>query len=166
MTTRRSFLTQVGKAGGFSAAYIMMQSVGLLPVAASKASSPKLAENSGKGKNVVILGAGIAGMVAAYELQKAGYACTILEARSRAGGRNWTIRNGTRVEMTDGTSQTCAWHEMSYFNAGPARLPSQHVTMLGYCHEFGVPLEVEVNASRSSLMQSAGMNGGKARSEE
>jgi monoamine oxidase len=161
MTTRRSFLTQVGHAGGFGATYLIMQSLGLLPIPATQASTLRLPENSGKGKTVVILGAGIAGMVAAWELSKAGYHCTILEARGRAGGRNWTIRNGTRVDMTDGTSQTCAWDESSYFNAGPARLPSQHVTMLGYCKEFGVPLEVEVNASRSSLMQSDGLNGGK-----
>src|SRR5579862_1492169 len=161
MTTRRNFLTQVGRAGGFGATYFLMQSLGLLPAPAAGASMVRLPENSGEGKTVVILGAGIAGMVAAWELSKAGYSCVILEARGRAGGRNWTIRNGTRVEMTDGTSQTCAWHEMSYFNAGPARLPSQHVTVLGYCHEFGVPLEVEVNASRSSLMQSAGLNGGR-----
>jgi monoamine oxidase len=162
MTTRRGFLSQVGQAGGFGAAYIMMQSLGLLPLAASKASSLRLAENSGIGKRVVILGAGIAGMVAAWELQKAGYSCTILEARSRAGGRNWTIRNGTRVEMTDGTSQVCSFADEHYFNAGPARLPSQHQTILGYCHEFGVPLEVEVNSSRSSLLQSDALNGGRA----
>ncbi|MFZ1203061.1 MAG: FAD-dependent oxidoreductase [Candidatus Acidiferrales bacterium] len=161
MTTRRDFLTQVGRAGGYSATYLIMQSLGLLPIPASEASTLRLPENSGSGKSVVILGAGIAGMVAAWELSKAGYHCVILEARGRAGGRNWTIRNGTRVDMTDGTSQTCTWDESSYFNAGPARLPSQHVTMLGYCREFGVPLEVEVNTSRSSLMQSDGLNGGK-----
>jgi monoamine oxidase len=162
MTTRRGFLTKVGQAGGFGATYLMMQSLGLLPLAASKASSVTLPENSGKGKSVVILGAGIAGMVAAYELQKAGYSCTILEARSRAGGRNWTVRNGTRVEMTDGSTQVCSFKDEHYFNAGPARLPSQHQTILGYCHEFGVPLEVEVNSSRSSLLQSDSLNGGKA----
>jgi len=42
-------------------------------------------------KSVVILGAGIAGMVAAWELKKAGYTCTILEHQSRRR-RNWTIR--------------------------------------------------------------------------
>jgi monoamine oxidase len=42
----------------------------------------------------VILGAGIAGMVAALELGKAGYECRVLEARSRPGGRNWTLRGG------------------------------------------------------------------------
>ena len=161
MTTRRNFLTQVGRAGGFGATYFIMQSLGLMPVPPTEASTLRLPEDSGKGKTVVILGAGIAGMVAAWELSKAGYRCVILEARGRAGGRNWTIRNGSRIEMTDGTSQTCTWDESSYFNAGPARLPSQHVTMLGYCREFGVPLEVEVNTSRSSLMQSAGLNGGK-----
>jgi monoamine oxidase len=161
MTTRRNFLAQVGYAGGFGATYLIMQSLGLLPIPPTQASTLRLAENSGKGKTVVILGAGIAGMVAAWELSKAGYHCTILEARGRAGGRSWTIRNGTRVEMTDGTSQTCTWDEASYLNPGPARLPSQHVTMLGYCKEFGVPLEVEVNASRSSLLQSDALNGGK-----
>jgi len=162
VTTRRAFLTQVGRAGGFGATYLIMQSLGLLPIPESKASVLQLPETLGKGKSVVILGAGISGMVAAWELSKAGYTCVILEARRRAGGRNWTIRNGTRVEMTDGTMQTCGFGEGNYFNAGPARLPSQHVTMLGYCHEFGVPLEVEVNASRSSLLQSDRMNGGKA----
>ena len=161
MTTRRNFLTQVGRAGGFGATYFIMQSLGLLPIAPSEASVLRLPVSAGKGKTVVILGAGIAGMVSAWELSKAGYTCTILEARARAGGRNWTIRNGTRVEMTDGTSQLCAFDEGNYMNAGPARLPSQHHTMLGYCREFGIPLEVEVNTSRSSLMQSDRMNGGK-----
>jgi monoamine oxidase len=152
---------QVGQVGGFGAAYVMMQSLGLLPLPEAAASKLRLAEGSGQGKHVVILGAGIAGMVAAWELQKAGYSCTILEARGRAGGRNWTIRNGTRVEMTDGTTQTCSFDDGHYFNAGPARLPSQHVTMLGYCRELGVQLEVEVNSSRSSLLQNDKFNDGK-----
>src|SRR5216683_800210 len=162
MTTRRDFLTQVGRAGGFGATYMMMQSLGLLPVPTSQASVLRLPKTLGTGKNVVILGAGISGMVAAWELSKAGYNCTILEARGRAGGRNWTIRNGTRIEMTDGTTQTCTFEDGHYFNAGPARLPSQHVTMLGYCRELGVQLEVEVNSSRSSLLQNDTFNGGKA----
>jgi monoamine oxidase len=48
------------------------------------------------------------------------------------------------------------------FNAGPARIPSIHKHMLGYCDELGVALEVEVNTSRSALMQAAVLNGGKA----
>lgn len=161
MTTRRNFLAGVGRAGGYGATYLIMQSLGLLPIPPSDASVLRLPQGSGAGKSAVILGAGIAGLVSAWELSKAGYHCVILEARGRAGGRNWTIRKGTRVEMIDGTTQTCAFDESNYMNAGPARLPSQHVTMLGYCREFGVPLEVEVNTSRSSLMQSDRMNGGK-----
>ena len=48
-----------------------------------------------EGNRVLILGAGLAGMVAAYELTKRGYSCLILEARSRPGGRCWTVRRGT-----------------------------------------------------------------------
>ena len=161
MPTRRDFLSRIGQVGGFSAAYVMMQSLGLLPPPASHASVLQLPPNSGKGKRVVILGSGIAGMVAGWELRKAGYECQILEARRRSGGRNWTIRNGTTVELTDGTTQTCQFAGGHYFNAGPARLPAHHLTILGYCHEFGVPLEVEVNTSRSSLLQSDKLNGGK-----
>jgi len=106
MTTRRDFLTQVGRAGGFGATYLIMQSLGLLPLQPSGASTVQLPKTSGRGKSVVILGAGIAGLVSAWELSKAGYNCVVLEARGRAGGRNWTIRKGTRVEMTDGTTQT------------------------------------------------------------
>ena len=93
MTTRRNFLTQVGRAGGFGATYLIMQSLGLLPLPASEASTLHLAAESGKGKRVVILGAGIAGLVSAWELSKAGYSCTILEARGRAV-RHSQLRGG------------------------------------------------------------------------
>jgi monoamine oxidase len=138
-----------------------MQALGLLaqPEAASLGSLPR---DLGTGKRVVILGAGIAGMIAAYELRKAGFACTVLEARERPGGRNWTIRNGSTVTFTDGTMQRCDWNQGLYMNAGPARIPSIHRTMLGYCEELGVPLEVEINTSRSALMQSDELNGGRA----
>lgn len=159
--TRRKFITRLGQLGGFGAAYTMMQSLGLLPIPASEASTIHLPEDSGRGRSVVILGAGISGMVAAWELRKAGYKCTVLEARDRSGGRNWTIRKGTRVEMTDSSTQDCTFEDGHYFNAGPARLPSQHVTILNYCRELGVPLEVEINSSRSSLLQSDNLNDGK-----
>ncbi len=160
--TRREFLMRAGQAGGYSAAFVLMQSLGLLaiPEAAGEASPLRLVD--GKGARVVILGGGIAGLVSAYELGKAGWSCTILEARQRPGGRNWSIRAGTQVEFTDGARQTCTFDEGHYFNAGPARLPSTHHTMLGYCRELGVALEVEVNSSRSALMQSNLLNSGVA----
>jgi monoamine oxidase len=115
---------------------------------------------SGKGVKVVVLGAGIGGLVSAYELKKLGYEVTVLEARERPGGRNWTGRKGTVVEFVDGTKQTIGWEEGNYQNLGPARLPSTHWTMLGYCRELGVPLEVEINTSRSTLLQNDKANGG------
>jgi monoamine oxidase len=151
--TRRGFINLVGRAGGYAAAYNTMAAMGLLPVPAY-AGPPQLAPGSGRGVRVVILGAGIAGLTAAYELGKAGYDCVVLEARERPGGRSWTLRGRDRVEETDSV-QTVAWGrgEHLYFNAGPARLPQHHTAILGYCREFGVPLEVIVNDNRNALLQ-------------
>jgi monoamine oxidase len=160
--TRRDFLMRVGQAGGYGAAFTMMQSLGLLPLMASSAPTVEHSASSGKGTSVVILGGGIAGLASAYELGKLGYTCTLLEARERVGGRNWTVRNGTKVEFTTGYTQSCAFGEGLYQNVGPARLPSVHQTMLGYCRELGVPLEVEVNTSRSAFLESDNLNGGKS----
>jgi monoamine oxidase len=160
--TRRDFLMGVGHAGGFGAAFATMQSLGLMPLPEAEAVVWNPSPKAGRGTNVVILGGGIAGLVAAYEMGKLGYTCTVLEARSRPGGRNWTVRNGATIEFTDGSRQTAAWQPDSYFNAGPARLPSTHRTILGYCKQLGVPLEVEVNSSRSALLVKDGAFGGKA----
>jgi monoamine oxidase len=51
------------------------------------------AQGAGSNRQVLVLGAGLAGLAAAYELQKAGYAVTVLEARSRPGGRVLTYRD-------------------------------------------------------------------------
>ena len=158
--TRRTFLTRVAAAGGYQAMFTAMQSLGLLAMAETSP-LPQLPNNFGAGKKVVILGAGIAGLVSAYELRKAGFECTVIEARERPGGRNWSVRKGTKVEFTDGTVQHCDWEDGNYLNAGPARLPSIHRIILGYCEELGVPLEVEINTSRSTLMQADNLNGGK-----
>ena len=152
---------RVGDAGGFSAAFVTMQSLGLLPVAASAASVPDIAPDLGKGVKVAILGGGIAGLVAAYEMGRAGFQCTVLEARERPGGRVWTVRNGSTVEFVDGSKQTARYGTGNYFNAGAARIPSIHKTILGYCRDLGVPLEVEINTSRSTLLWNQSAFGGK-----
>jgi monoamine oxidase len=159
--SRRDFLMRVGQVGGYSAAFATMQSLGLMPMKGVEAETIQAAAGSGKGVTVVVLGGGIGGLVSAYELNKLGYEVTVLEARERPGGRNWTGRNGTTVTFVDGTKQSIDWEEGNYQNLGPARLPSTHLTMLGYCRELGVPLEVEINTSRSTLLQSDSANGGK-----
>ncbi|WP_263373466.1 flavin monoamine oxidase family protein [Granulicella aggregans] len=158
--TRRVFLQRVAQIGGYSAAFSAMHALGLTP-ASGASPLPELAADFGKGKKVVILGAGIAGLTSALELTKAGFECTILEARDRPGGRSWTVREGSTVEFIDGTKQSCSWSDGGYLNAGPARIPSIHTHLLDYCTKLGVPLEVEVNFSRSALMQSPKINGGK-----
>jgi monoamine oxidase len=160
-TTRRDFIMGVGKAGGYSAAYLTMQSMGLLPsIADTAAAAISLEPSSGKGVKIVILGAGIAGLSCAYELGKAGYECTILEARVRVGGHNWSIRRGDKVEQIGDTTQICEFDEGMYFNAGPARVPSHHQKVLGYCRDFGVELEIEVNQSRSAFIRNGAANSG------
>jgi len=159
--SRRDFLARVGQAGGFSAAFVAMQGLGLMPARALPAPRLNIAPGSGKGIKVAILGGGIAGLVAAYEMKALGFDCTVLEARHRPGGRSWTVRPGDSVAFTDGSVQHCNWEPGHYQNFGPARLPSIHTTMLGYCRKFGVAMEVEVNSSRSAMLQNDAANGGK-----
>jgi len=158
--TRREFLMRVGQAGGYSAAFLTMQGMGLTPLRAEMPLPLAVAPGTGKGVKVVILGGGIAGLVAAYEMKALGYDCTLLEARERPGGRNWSVRGGDKVIFIDGATQTCAFEPGHYQNVGPARLPSVHRTMLDYCRKLGVQLEVEINTSRSSFLQNDAANGG------
>lgn len=111
---------------------------------------------------MVILGGGIAGMVTALEMGRLGYGCTILEAAQTAGGRNRTIRAGDLAVETD-TSQTCLFDvdDSLYFNPGPARIPHHHEFVLGYCREFGVPLEAFVNENRAARMHSTSSMSGQ-----
>ena len=57
------------------------------------AAEPGKAERKGKSKKVVVIGAGLAGLVAAYELTQMGHEVTIVEAQDRAGGRIYTLRD-------------------------------------------------------------------------
>ena len=93
--TRRRFLERVGMAGGSVALYETMTALGLINLPEAWAGPPQLPAGSGAGKKVIILGAGIGGLTAAYELTKAGYKCQIIELTERPGGRNHTARRGT-----------------------------------------------------------------------
>jgi monoamine oxidase len=160
--TRRGFINLVGRAGGAAALYNTLGAMGLLAAPSAHAGPPQLPARSGRGIHVAILGAGIAGMTAAYELRKAGYRCTILEARERPGGRVWTLRGGDAIEETD-SSQRVTWdrHRDLYFNAGPARIPQHHQGILSYCRELGVPLEIFMSDNRDALLQDDAVLGGQ-----
>lgn len=53
-----------------------------------------------KRKKVVVLGAGLAGMTAAWELMQSGHDVIVLEARNRAGGRVQTLRDAFTPGLT------------------------------------------------------------------
>jgi monoamine oxidase len=143
--------------------YEAMVAMGLLRVPTAFAGPPDLAPDHGRGRHVVVLGAGIAGLTAAYELSRAGYRVTVLEAKARAGGRSFTVRRGDVIEETTGSRQVCRFDEgpQMYLNAGPGRLPYHHTALLHYCTVLGVELEVYTMMTRANLFQRDGVWGGE-----
>jgi monoamine oxidase len=148
--TRRALLERIGAVGGAGAAYLAMETMGLAVPTPAGAENYRLPPSSGNGRSVVIIGAGIAGLVSAYELKRAGYKVTVLEARDRIGGRSWTIRGGDRIVQTGRPEQRATFDPGLYFNAGPARIPSTHRVILGYARKFGVRMETFVNVNRNA----------------
>jgi monoamine oxidase len=160
--SRRSFLQNVGAIGGTTAVYQAALALGVLRPTRSVA-RPELASVDPKdAPKVVILGAGISGLTAAYELSRKGYAVQVLEASHRAGGRNLTLRSGDRIDET-GYPQVCEFDAEPhlYFNAGPARIPGHHTMLLSYCRELGVELAPFINENRDAWVQDDAMFGGK-----
>jgi monoamine oxidase len=149
MRTRRDFIEAIAAFGGSVSA-----AMAALELAAPARAAAFRLDGSANGTPVVILGAGVAGLCAAYELGKAGYACTVLEARARPGGRVWTVRNGDRHTETNGSTQTAAFGDGQYLNPGPARVPQHHVTM-DYYREFGIAVEQFGNVNMSAYYYSS-----------
>ena len=184
---RRTFLSALGSTAGGSAMLRAMAAMGIAtglnacgsssasqaspqppaapPPPPSRRMSPRPGDwpaNVGVGKSVAILGAGIAGMTAALEMNRLGYDCTVLEGRPAAGGRIRTIRAGDVVDETD-SSQLCTFDldDDLYFNAGPSRISHHHEFLLGYCREFGVALETFTNDNRAARLHSPDAFGGQ-----
>ena len=148
--TRRALLERLGLAGGVGAVYLGMEAMGLLNASPAAAEPFALPPAPARRRSVVILGAGIAGLVAAYELRRADWDVTVIEARDRIGGRVWTVRGGDRIEQIGRPDQVCGFSRGQYLNAGAARIPTAHHVLLGYARRLGVPLEVMVNANRAA----------------
>lgn len=84
-------------------------------------------------KHVTILGAGMAGLVAAYELRALGHTVRVYEGSSRVGGRVWTHR------FEDGT----------YGELGAMRIPCHHDFTRHYVTKLGLSLRQFVSAHQN-----------------
>src|SRR5262245_47971081 len=78
-------------------------------------------------KKVIIIGAGLAGLSAAFELSRLGHEVSLLEARLRPGRRVYTLRE----PFSDGM----------YAEAGAARIPDNHQLTLKYIKLFGLTVD-------------------------
>jgi|TARA_B110000263_G_scaffold243565_1_gene250434 monoamine oxidase len=75
-------------------------------------------------KRILVIGAGLAGLSCAYELDKAGYNVILIEARSRAGGRVRTYRD--------------AFADNLYAEMGAEYVDSTDNLVHQYCKDFGL----------------------------
>lgn len=82
---------------------------------------------TGASKKVLVLGAGLAGLAAAWELKKAGHEVTVLEARNRPGGRVSTLRK--------------PFSEGLYAEEGAAAYGATYTVAKKFIEEFGLETE-------------------------
>ena len=88
-------------------------------------------------KRVVVIGGGIAGLVAAFELRRQGHEAVVLEAQQRVGGRVSTCR-----DFAPGI----------YAEFGAMRIPRVHDLTLEYCRLFGIELRPFVMGNPKTLV--------------
>ena len=157
--SRRDLLTMIGKAGGTMAMYQAMTALG--HAAETQFKGPPALSGAKPGASVLVLGAGLAGLLAAYELTKAGYKVQVLEFQDRPGGRNYSVRGGDKIVEVGGATQTVEYAPGNYLNPGPWRIPHHHRTLLHYCKALGVELEPFVQMNHNALVHRKDAFGGK-----
>jgi monoamine oxidase len=157
--SRRQLLQMIGTTAGSAAMYQAMSSLGF--AAESPYRGPIDLQGAPKGASVLILGAGMAGMTAAYELRNAGYKVQVLEYNGRAGGRNWSLRGGDSYTELGGLTQQCEFDKDLYINPGPWRIPYHHTGMMHYAKKLGVPLEPFFQVNYNAYLHSSQAFGGK-----
>jgi monoamine oxidase len=154
--TRRRFLEELGLVGGTSLVMCAMTSWDLM--AGQAGHRPAL---SGRPRaKVLVLGAGVSGLVMAYELGRLGYDYHVLEARDRVGGLAWTVRRGSEHTEIGGERQVCTFDAGLYVNVGAWRIPYTHTGVLNYCRELGVPVEIFINEAENAYFYYEGQEVG------
>ena len=88
--------------------------------------SPTVFLQNPQPRKIIVIGAGLSGLAAGYELSKLGHDVTILEAQKRPGGRILTVREPFAENM--------------YAEAGAARIHKDHDLTHKYIREFNLPL--------------------------
>lgn len=83
-----------------------------------------LAKVDGKGKRVIVLGGGIAGLCSAYRLQEQGFQVVVLEKTNRISGRVWTNHG--------------FFEDDQYCEFGATRLPDCHDLTRAYADLLGL----------------------------
>ncbi|MCP1310785.1 flavin monoamine oxidase family protein [Paenibacillus tyrfis] len=89
-------------------------------------------------KSIVIVGAGLSGLVAASLLKDVGHNVKILEADNRVGGRVYTLR----APFTNGL----------YLDAGAMRIPEFHYLVMEYIRKFNLPLQPFINETPNDII--------------
>lgn len=157
--SRRQFLGRLGAVAGAAVMYQAMTSLGF--ASESSYTGPIQLKGAPHGTSILILGAGIAGLVAAYELSRAGYKVKVLEYNQRAGGRAWTVRGGDEYTELGGFRQKCEFDKGLYFNPGPWRIPYHHHGVLDYAKRLQVPLESFTEINQNAYLHNSKAFGGK-----
>src|ERR1700709_287165 len=150
--TRRQLLTAIGMMGGTAALYQAMTTMG--HAAETQFAGPPNLTGARPGATVLVLGAGLGGMLAAYELSKAGYKVRILEYQNRAGGRNWSLYGGDTYTELGGATQKVGFADGHYLNPGPWRIPYHHYGILSYAKRLNVALEPFVQINYNAYLHS------------
>lgn len=148
--TRRDFLQRLGIAGGSSMVMSAMSAWDLMGAPAGP--RPNWSGDAPDDARVIVLGAGLTGLIVGYELGKLGYDFQVLEARDRVGGVSHAVKRGHTETDLDGQTQVCEFDEGQYLNGGPWRIPHVHTSVMDYCQEMGVPLEVFIDEHEESLL--------------